>query len=148
VLDNTTSRSNLVPPFALARCFTPAPALQRRPLPLSPPVALPLLQPCNGAPYPCPRPWPRCCSSLATAPLPLSPARGLVAAPDRSTALVRHDQRLADVGGIRPREHRRRGLHTMLPLTVHGRDSSKRGSSSSRRLPSHASSPRTHQTPR
>jgi hypothetical protein len=30
------------------------------------PAVLHLLQPCNGAPYPCPRPWPRCCSSLAT----------------------------------------------------------------------------------
>jgi hypothetical protein len=50
--------------------------------------------PCNGAPYPCPRPRPRCFSS--------------------STAPVGHDQCLAGGDSIRPREHRHRGLHTML----------------------------------
>lgn len=50
--------------------------------------------PCNAAPNPCAHLRSHCFSS--------------------STASVGHDQCLAGGGNIRPREHRRRGLHTML----------------------------------
>jgi hypothetical protein len=68
-----SSLATTPPTLVPARGPAAAPALQRRPLPLSPPVAPLLLQPCNGAPALVPRPRPRCCSRSIYCPCSTRP---------------------------------------------------------------------------